>query len=84
MKVAVSFDFTDADRRAITRFLGYDGLASRVQSRAWARLQLRVALTVMAQAPPRPAGGLPPLNHPSTKLDLVSRIEQTVHARRSS
>lgn len=51
MKASVPFDFDERDRRAIARFLGYDGLASHVQCVAWAREQMRVSLLVMTHVP---------------------------------
>lgn len=75
MKASIPFEFTAADRLAVARFLGYDGLASHVQCVAWARHQVRGSLTIMAAAPPRPlpVGILPPINRPSTELDLDRR-----------
>lgn len=62
MKVSVTVDFTDIDRRAVARFHGYDGLAAHIQCVAWARAQVRLTLDVMATAKPRPTGALPAIN----------------------
>jgi hypothetical protein len=59
MKAAVSFDFSDADRRLVARFLGQDALATHVQCIAWARAQLRGSLNVMAEGKPRPPSPFP-------------------------
>lgn len=61
MKAAVLYDFSEADRRNIARFLGFHGLASHIQCTAWAREQLRATLAVLAQVQPRPADPLAPL-----------------------
>lgn len=55
MKASVPFEFTDADRTLIGRFLGKTGMASHIECVAWSRHQLRASLTVMAQAPALPS-----------------------------
>lgn len=62
MKVSITVDFTEADRRNVARFHGNDGLASHIQCVAWSAQRVRASLNVLAQAKPRPAGNLPAIN----------------------
>lgn len=65
MKVTIPFEFTDADRRSIARFLGHDLPARHIECVAWARHQVRSTLELMAQVTPSPTGVLPPINNQS-------------------
>lgn len=49
MKVSVSFDLDDADRRAIANYYGHKGLANRETCKTWLHNTARADLDGCAQ-----------------------------------